>query len=356
MKDTKYLLAYLFPLSAWAAMEFQGAWAWATPVLAFGILPVLDAMLPASTQNLTPEEEESRSKNLFFDLLLYACAPLCYVLVFFYFRTLQTSELNLMEIVGLTFSIGIVVGSMGINVAHELGHRANKMEQALAKAGLLLVLYQHFFIEHNRGHHKYVSTDADPASARKDESIYRFFLRSIVGQYKNAWKLEKTRLQKKQLPFFSLHNEMIRFSLYQLAYLTLVALVFGIGMLPYALAIAVVAVLLLETINYIEHYGLRRKTLPSGRPERVMPRHSWNSNHELGRIFLFELTRHSDHHYIASRKYQLLRHMEESPQLPSGYPASMLMAMVPPLWFRVMNPKLEEWNYDRVINNKKLVQ
>jgi alkane 1-monooxygenase len=342
MKDLKYLLAYSVPLSAFLALQWHGWWSWATVILAFGIFPILDALFVPSTVNFARSEEKSRLSNRFFDMLLYIAAPICFILVYFYFRAIQSGEMANYEYVGMTFSIGIVLGALGINVAHELGHRANKWEQFLAKAGLLPVLYQHFFIEHNRGHHKHVSTDKDPATARVNEWIYAFFFRSIIGQYFGAWRLEKMRLSKKGLPRFHWQNEMMRFSIYQTLYLAAVVAVFGWNMLPYALAIALIGVLLLETINYIEHYGLRRRLLPSGRPERVLPKHSWNADQEMGRIVLFELTRHSDHHYLASRKYQILRHMEDSPQLPTGYPASMLMALVPPLWFYVMNRRLEE--------------
>lgn len=341
LADLKYLTAYTIPLSAWLALEWQGAWSWATLILAFGIFPILDAILPASTKNPSPEEEVSRLKNRIYDVLLYACAPICYLLLAGYFGVIQKGGLTGMETAGLTVSIGIVLGALGINVAHELGHRANPWEQSLAKWGLLPVLYQHFFIEHNRGHHKHVSTDADPATARKDENVYAFFFRSIIGQYKNAWELENERLKRKGQKFWSWQNEMLRFQIYQIAYLTTIGLIFGLTVVPYALAVALIGVLLLETINYIEHYGLRRKKLPNGNFERVLPIHSWNSDHEMGRIVLFELTRHSDHHYLASRKYQILRHMDESPQLPTGYPGSMLMALVPPLWFAVMNQRLE---------------
>lgn len=342
MKDAKYLFAYIIPLSGWMAIQWQGLWAWLPVALAFGIIPVLDAVLPASTENVPVEEEDSRSKRLFFDLLLFLCAPICFLLSFLYLNTVKTQPLDTYELVGLTLSMGIVLGATGINVAHELGHRPGQLEQSLAKAGLLLALYQHFFIEHNRGHHKNVSTDADPATARKGEMVYAFFFRSIIGQYKDAWKLENERLRRDGMPVFSWQNEMIRFSTNQSLYLIAIALLFGLNMLPYAVAIAFIAVLLLETINYIEHYGLRRKLLPNGRPEPVLPKHSWNSDHEMGRIILFELTRHSDHHYKATRKYQVLRHMDESPQLPLGYPGSVLLALVPPLWFAVMNKRLEK--------------
>lgn len=342
MKYLKYLLAYSLPLSAVLALQWQGWWSWATVILAFGIFPLLDALIPASVANYPQNEEISRLSNRFYDILLYICAPICFILVYFYFQAIQTGGLATYEWLGLTCSIGVVLGALGINVAHELGHRANKWEQFLAKAGLLPVFYQHFFIEHNRGHHKHVSTDKDPATARMNEWVYAFFFRSIIGQYISAWRLEKERLSKKSLPTFTWQNEMIRFTIYQTLYLGTVVGIFGWNMLPYALAIALIGVLLLETINYIEHYGLRRKMGHSGRPERVQPMHSWNSDHEMGRIVLFELTRHSDHHYLASRKYQILRHMEESPQLPTGYPGSMLMALVPPLWFYVMNKRLAD--------------
>ena len=344
MRDLKYLFAYIIPFSGWLALELRGAWAWSTLILAFGIIPIFDALLPTSDKNLLPEEEEKLSKKVFFDLLLYACAPLCFVLSFLYFRTLQTQILTNNEIAGLTVSIGIVLGSMGINVAHELGHRSNKTAQFFAKTGLLLVLYQHFFIEHNRGHHKNVATDADPATARKNENLYSFFVRSISGQYFSAWHLENKRLEKEKKSKWSWNNTMIRFSVYQFLYLLAVGFWFEPKMVVFAVLIAFVGVLLLEMINYIEHYGLRRTMLASGRPEQVLPKHSWNSDHEVGRVVLFELTRHSDHHYKASRKYQVLRHMDESPQLPTGYPASMLMAMLPPLWFWVMNKRLAKEN------------
>lgn len=342
--DLKYLLAYLIPLSGWLAIEWQGLWSWATVVLAFGIIPIIDAALPPTTANVPVESEPSRSKIRFFDFLLLICAPLCFLLTYLYLHTVKSVPLSMQELVGLTLSTGIVLGATGINVAHELGHRHGKTEQFFAKAGLLLVLYQHFFIEHNRGHHKHVSTDADPATARKNEALYTFFFRSIFGQYQNAWQLEAERLRKDQKPLFSWANGMLRFTVYELSYLLVVAVVFGIEIVPFALAIALVGVLLLESINYIEHYGLRREMLPSGRPEQVLPKHSWNSDHQLGRIMLFELTRHSDHHYKASRKYQILRHVDESPQLPIGYPASLLMALLPPLWFAVMNKRLVENN------------
>jgi alkane 1-monooxygenase len=338
LKDIKYILAYLVPLSAAYALYFQGVFAWSTIVLVFLILPILELWTPESTENIPESVEESRSKRRLFDILLYLNAPMLYSLVVWYLYTLSHSSLAVSEIIGLTLSVGIVVGANGINVAHELGHRQHRWEQFLSKWMLLPALYQHFFIEHNRGHHKNVATDLDPASARLGESVYAFWVRSITGSWMSAWVLEKDRCQKDGQRVWSWQNEMLRFQVIQILWLGIIGFGFGIGACLGAMAVALVGVLLLETVNYLEHYGLRRQQLGNGRYEPVSPAHSWNSNHELGRIFLYELTRHSDHHFKANRKYQVLRHLDVSPQLPFGYPTSLLMCLVPPLWFYIMHP------------------
>jgi alkane 1-monooxygenase len=340
MNDLKYLIAYLLPLSAVLALAWLGPWVWGTVVLSFGLLPLLEFWTPQSTHNTPPEQEESRARRILFDVLLYLNFPLLFLIVLAYLYTVQFQVLSAGAWVGLSLSTGIVVGTIGINVAHELGHRSKFFEQAMSKWMLLTALYQHFFIEHNRGHHKNVATDLDPASARFGEPVYAFWLRSIGGSWRSAWQLERERLQKMGIPTWNWRNEMLRFQVWQALWLFAIFIFLGGKALAGALVIALIGVLLLETINYIEHYGLRRRLLPSGRPEPVTPAHSWNSNHELGRIFLYELTRHSDHHFKATRKYQILRHLDESPQLPYGYPTSLLLALLPPLWFRVMHKRI----------------
>ncbi len=346
MKDLKYLSAYLLPLSAALALTQPGLWRWSTVMLAFGILPLIELFTAASDKNYAPGEEEERLRARFFDVALYLNLPLVYAAVGVYLIVLTTTFMTTAELVGLTLSVGIVMGANGINVAHELGHRDSRAEQLLAKVLLLPTLYQHFFIEHNRGHHKYVGTPDDPATSRRNETVYAFWLRSVALGWLGAWKLERRRLEQENKPVWSLHNEMLRFQLAQVAYLAAVAWAFGPAGLLGAVSIAVVSFLLLETINYIEHYGLLRGQMPGGRYEPVNPTHSWNSDHELGRIFLYELTRHSDHHYKANRKYQVLRHMDESPQLPFGYPTCMMIAALPPVWFRLMNPLVDRLQRD----------
>ncbi len=338
-KDLKYLIAYIAPLAAFLGIYLQGAWSFSAVYVAFGLIPALDALAPKSAYNYSPEEESARLSNRFFDLLLYLNIPILFGLIGYYFNTIAGGGLAGYEVLGMTLSVGIIVGTIGINVAHELGHRDTWYEQGAAKILLLTAQYMHFFIEHNRGHHKNVATDEDPASARLGETLYAFWLRSVSGSYRNAWRLERERLEKKGKKAWSWQNEMVRFTVFQLSYLLAIGLIWGRNMPLYALAIAATGFLLLESVNYIEHYGLRRRKLPNGRYERVSPSHSWNSDHELGRIFLYELTRHSDHHYKATRKYQVLRHFDDSPQMPAGYPAAILLSLAPPLWFRVMDEK-----------------
>ena len=256
--------------------------------------------------------------------------------------TITQGGLATYELVGLVLSVGILVGANGINVAHELGHRSTSYEQHLSKLLLLPGLYQHFFIEHNLGHHKNVATPNDPATSRLGESIYAFWWRSVTGSYLSAWRIETNRLQKQGISFLSWQNQMLRFSLYTAIYLGVIAGVFGLTAMLFAIAAGITGFLLLESVNYIEHYGLVRSQMTSGRYEPVQPHHSWNSNHEVGRIFLYELTRHSDHHFKATRKYQVLRHFDDSPQLPQGYPASILMSLLPPLWFNRMNKRVAQ--------------
>ena len=199
----------------------------------------------------------------------------------------------------------------------------------------------HFYIEHNRGHHKNVATVEDPASSRYGESLYRFYFRSVIDSYLSAWNLEAKRLKKDEKKVLSLHNEMLRFQIIQLILILSIGFIFSWATVLYFIIAAIIGFLMLENVNYIEHYGLTR-TKKVGTYERAKPIHSWNSNHPLSRLMLFELSRHSDHHYMASRKYQLLRHHDESPQLPTGYAGMMMLALVPPLWFNVMHKIIKD--------------
>lgn len=337
-RPSRYLLAYVLPVLVLLGFWLQGFWLFVPILYLYGLLPLLELALPASTDNLSEEHEREIAANPLFDWLLYLAVPVQYAVLISFLFVVPT--LGGAELVGAVISMGLMCGSFGINIGHELGHRTKPVEQLMAKALLLTSLNTHFFIEHNRGHHRRVATDADPASARLGETLYRFWWRSMRDGYRSAWVLEAERLEKREQKSFSLHNQMLLFQLVQAAFVLLIALAFGLkAALCFTLA-ALLGILLLETINYIEHYGLRRQRLENGRYERVMPLHSWNSNHLIGRMTLFELSRHSDHHFRASRKYPVLRHHKDSPQMPTGYPGMMLLACIPPLWFRVMHPRL----------------
>ncbi len=342
MKDLKYLSALSIPLSAIIGIYMGDYWCFLTPVYAFVVIPILEVILPVEPANDDPETRERKGKDRLFDWMLYANLPIVYGLLLYYIISVTSYNYAISELVGLTLSLGIVLGTNGINVGHELGHRLLTKERFLGKLLLLPSLYMHFFIEHNFGHHVHAATPEDPATARYNQSVYSFWITSVSRQIINAWRIQRELLRKEGLGFFSLRNDMFWYQVIQATYLLLVYVFFGWMGLGFALGAAIVGFLLLETVNYIEHYGLIRKRKPSGRYERVREIHSWNSNHVLGRIILYELTRHSDHHYLSSKKYQLLDCHEESPQMPFGYPTSMVLSFVPPLWFRLMNPRIPE--------------
>ncbi len=342
MSDLKYMAAYSIPIMAIIGLTFKGLFSFLTPVFAFGIVPLLELLFPEDDSNLTPKEREQKLTAPLFDWMLYLNIPLVFGVLIYFFLTVSRTSLETYELVGLIFSTGIVLGSNGINVAHELGHRTQKAEQFLGKLLLLPSLYMHFYIEHNYGHHLHAATKEDPASARLNQSVYSFWFTSVIRQYFSAWRIQLDLLNKGNFSFWSYKNDMLWYVVCQCAYLIFILYFFGVFGLLCALAVSVIGFLLLETINYIEHYGLCRLKKPSGRYERVKEIHSWNSNHVLGRVMLYELTRHSDHHYRASKKYQLLDYHHVSPQMPFGYPTSMLISLFPPLWFKLMNPRIPE--------------
>jgi alkane 1-monooxygenase len=337
----KYASPFLIYIGALQAFLSTGWTVWIPLLYAFALVPLLELLLPPDARNLSEAEEELARNDHTYDYLLYAIVPLQFAALVAFLYSI-TREQPPLDLAGKTAVMGLLCGTFGINVGHELGHRHRRSEQLLAKALLLSSLYMHFFIEHNKGHHKRVATPEDPSSARYGEPLYLFFFRTIFGSYRSAWHLAARDAAKRGSRPFSLRNEMLQFQLVQLLLLALIFFLAGGKALLLFLAAATMGILLLETVNYIEHYGLERKPLGEGRWERALPVHSWNSNHVIGRIMLFELSRHSDHHYLASRKYQVLRHHEGAPQMPTGYPGMMLLSLLPPAWFHVMNRRVKE--------------
>ncbi len=329
---------------AWIAFSSKGWYCYLPLIWAFAFIPFVELFIEPNQHNLDAAEEELAKSDKRYDYLLYLIVPFQFGSLFYFLFSLQDSTLSVIDIIGRIISMGLLCGIFGINVGHELGHRANRFEQFLAKALLLSSLYMHFFIEHNKGHHKRVATIEDPASARLGESVFAFYPRTIVFSYIGAWQIANKEMNKKGNSIFILANEMIQFSIIQIVFVGIIFFLFGAVIVGYFLLAAIIGIGLLEAVNYIEHYGLQRKKIDGEKYERALPIHSWNSNHVLGRFMLFELSRHSDHHYLASRKYQILQHHENAPQMPTGYPGMMILAHFPPLFFWVMKKRIQAIN------------
>jgi alkane 1-monooxygenase len=338
MPVTAHATVLLLPLLAALGLWLGGGWTWILPLFVFGFIPTAELFIRGSKDNADGDEEAARRGTQSFNWLLYLTVLVQVVMVLALLW--RVPDLTGMALVGAIIGGGILCGGLGISVAHELGHHPAARDRTLAKILLLTTLYQHFFIEHNRGHHHRVATFEDPATSRLGEGVYGFWWRSVVQGARSAWSLETRRLARKGRGPWTWDNEMVRFLVIQSGAVAAVGLVFGARSLGAWLVASLIGVLLLETVNYLEHYGLTREQSADGRYERVLPQHSWNSNHPLGRILLFEVTRHSDHHAHPARPYPLLRHFEASPMLPTGYPGMILLALCPPAFKWVMNRQL----------------
>lgn len=345
MKYLKYFTTYLPAAAVTVSLTLDGYWTWFAVVFVFAGIPLLELLLGVGEKSIDEAQLGLRETDRVYDYMLYLIVPIQWCFVVWYCYSMQyTENMAGWEWLGKVTAMGILCGSFGINVAHELGHRSSKMEQFFAKVLLSSSLYMHFFIEHNRGHHKHVGTAEDPSTARKNEIVYLFWFRSMWQTWRSAWTIENDRMRRNGWPIVSIHNEMLRFQIIQLLVVLAVYLIFGWWVMVSFWLAALVGGIFLETINYIEHYGLRRKKLEGGHYELVQPKHSWNSNHLVGRLILFELSRHSDHHYKSHKKYQTLESINDAPQMPTGYPGMMVLSLLVPIWFWVMNPLVRRWN------------
>ena len=340
----KYLTILTLPALAWVSFNHTG-WLTFLPVIeAFVLIPLIELFIPADDSNLSEEEEQKIANHPLYDFLVYLLFPIQLGLLVYFLLGISNPELTTLDLIGRTASMGLLCGVLGINLAHELGHRNTWHEQFMAKTLLLTSLYMHFFIEHNRGHHRNVGTPEDPSTAKKGEVLYLFIIRSVIYSFISAWKIEEKRLNRKKLTVWHLSNEMLQFIVIEILAIAAIYFLFGLTAMWFFIAAAVVGFVLLETVQYIEHYGLARKKITEKRYEDTNPAHSWNSNHLMGRLVLFELSRHSDHHYQPHRKYQILKSHKNSPQMPTGYPGMMLLSTIPPLWFWLMDKKVDVFN------------
>jgi alkane 1-monooxygenase len=343
-KRYAWLLSILVPctVAAGPAMMLVSGHAWALwiPVFFFYVIaPLLDWWMGEDLSNPPESAVPALDADRYYRRVTYALVPVLWCAFIFSAWFVVHYPLPVHGMVAMVLITGSV-GGFSINLGHELGHKNTPLERWLAKIILAPTGYGHFFIEHNRGHHRDVATPLDPASSRMGESIYRFVLREMPGAALRAWTLEKDRLRRAQLPVWSLHNEILQPALITVLLWSALVLWLGLAILPFLLVASFWANFQLTSANYIEHYGLLRQERAPGKYEACQPHHSWNSNHIFSNWALFHLQRHSDHHAHPLRRYQSLRHFENLPRLPSGYFGMFTIAYIPPLWRHVMDERL----------------
>lgn len=314
---------------------------WIPVLLVYGLIPLLDRVIGEDLSNPPEEVVPLLEADGFYRWAAYALVPVLWVAFLGNAYFVGTQDLPWTAVLAIVVNTGILCG-VAINLGHELGHKKSKLERHLATSVLAMGAYGHFAIDHNRGHHRYVATPDDCASSRMGENLYGFALRELPGAFLRAWRLEAGRLERHEQPVWSLHNEIVRAGLITVAVSVGLVVAFGPIMIPYLAATYFIGAFHLTMANYVEHYGLLRQKRSNGHYERCQPHHSWNSNHIVSNWALFHLQRHSDHHANPGRRYQSLRHFDGLPTLPSGYFGMFLVALVPPLWFRVMDPLLIE--------------
>lgn len=333
----------LLPL-VWLAALQGGLYLLLPPLVTWHLFAVLDGMFGLNLENADPETPDSDLR--WYKALTVAWVPLQLITVFALIHYVsQATHLNGFEKFGVFFGVGVITGAVGINYSHELMHQSSRKERWLGDILLAMVMYSHFRSEHLLVHHRYVGTPRDPVTARYNEGFHRFYPRVLRQCWHSAFEAEKAKLARKNRPWTDLSNPFFRYWLLQAGMLLLaLALGGGIGVLLFLVQTGV-AIWQLEVVNYVEHYGLTRKHLGDGKYEPVRPRHSWNAAHKASNWLLINLQRHSDHHYKPNRRFPLLQNHTEAdaPQLPYGYPVMTIAAMVPPLWRRVMNPRVRSW-------------
>lgn len=366
IKKFAYPLCWLvlLPLPFWIVQQGEtpltkDLWAWGLYFVVFGIIPLLDYLIGKDPSNPDEQEDVPRlMEEVSYRVFTLLMVPIWFYVLFWSADIFVNNGYGWFGQLGWVISMGTLGGIIAINLGHELTHKDPKLENWAGGLLLASVTYAGFKVEHIRGHHVTVSTPEDASSARYNQSVYHFLPRALVRNFINAWRLEKAQLARKGKKFISVHNELIWWYGISLALAVTFGMIWGWMGVLYFFAQGLIAGLTLEVINYVEHYGLHRRVDENGKYERVTPAHSWNSNYLLTNLLLFQLQRHSDHHAYAKRRYQVLRHYEESPQLPGGYAAMYVLALIPPLWKKIVNPRVEayyEGEMDQLFRDQKRV-
>jgi len=327
---------YGYGLYLWSGLSL---FFWTTPVIVYTLIPLFDRLIGEDESNPPDSSMAALAQEKYYRYVVYAAIPAQYLSFISGTHLAVRGDLVWYQWLGLLVSVGMTSG-LAINVGHELGHQTSKLERWLAKIALAPVMYGHFYVEHNRGHHVRVATPEDPATSRFGESFYEFLPRCVYGSIKSAWEIEKQRLEKQGKSVWSIENDNLQAWAITVALFAAMTAWLGWWALPFMIVQGAYGGSMLEVVNYLEHYGLRRQKKADGSYERCQPHHSWNSNHTATNIFLYHLQRHSDHHANPTRSFQTLRNFDGVPRLPSGYAGMIVVAYLPWLWFRLMDPKV----------------
>lgn len=340
MGPAPFYLSLLLPLVAWLGVEMHLSWSGIGALFAFAGLPVMDALVGRDHRSPSPQQVIDLDDRVAYRLILYIHALAQTLLIWRACEIWSSPSLQWWEGALGVLSIGSVTGGLGITIAHELSHRNAAWERRLGLLLLLQVGYAHFALEHVAGHHRNVGLRHDPATARKGESVYAFIVRCIVGSWLHVWQMEAQRLGNRGKLRYGLRNRMWWWMLGTPLLAVGIGSVYGATSAVLFICQGAFGILLLEAVNYVEHYGLVRYEVKPGVPEKFGPQHAWEARHTVSNAFLFKLQRHADHHLLPQRRYQSLRVHEESPQLPQGYPGMILLSLLPPLWRKVVHPLL----------------
>ncbi len=346
-----YLLVFTIPLLFVITYYSTVPYAlYLIPFLVYVIIPIIDPIIGRFNQNPSKEEIDEHKEDRYYQRILVLWVITQTFILAWLAYVFTVDNIGIARFIPMLMNTFIMTGGVGITIAHELGHKTTKLERFLSKVLLVQVCYGHFYIEHNRGHHIHVATPNDPATSKYNQSYFAFWKQTIFGSFSSALKLERQRLQQRKKPINLYNHEVWRLLILSVLWILISVSIssyirseFNWSLLLFWLLQSFLAFSLLEAINYIEHYGIVRKQISENQYERVNPLHSWNANFMLSNFILFQLQRHSDHHMYATKRYQLLNQYEESPQLPNGYPAMVILVLFPKLWFKVMNPLFNQW-------------
>ena len=342
ISDLRFLLALIFPMLALRNAVLTPEKAFTGALIFWWGMALVDQFWPGAQKSPAPAAEGQ--SQAYFSWVLRLYVPIQLLLIGL--AMVSAGSASWPVVLGLGFAVGFLTGAQGITFAHELGHSKSRFDRFLGWVLMTSVGYGHFMVEHYRGHHPRAATFDDPASARRGESLYRFLPRTLWGSWVGGWRLEAQRLQQMRKNWWQSplvwSTAVFIIILMALSWITssIISAEFATKIVVFLLIQSAIAVLLLETVNYIEHYGLRRNTVANGKFEPFGIQHAWNADHVASNSLLANLQRHSDHHLHAWKPFAALEALP-GPQLPTGYPGCLILAAIPPLWFRLMHRRLD---------------